>query len=121
MVYFKGLRFGLLLQLAVGPVCLFIFSSATRYGTLAALAAVLGGALVDAAEMALLAVSASLADASEEVVVPFMTRCRAFSVILGVIAEYRQHGLQSPKVRRFFDTAPRDVRAAFYDLLVRAM
>lgn len=75
----------------------------------------------DAAEMALLAVSASLADASEEVVVPFMTRCRAFSVILGVIAEYRQHGLQSPKVRRFFDTAPRDVRAAFYDLLVRAM
>ena len=55
MVYFKGLRFGLLLQLAVGPVCLFIFSSATRYGTLAALAAVLGVALVDAAEMALAA------------------------------------------------------------------
>ena len=55
MVYFKGLRFGLLLQLAVGPVCLFIFSSATRYGTLAALAAVFGVALVDAAEMALAA------------------------------------------------------------------
>lgn len=58
----------------------------------------------DTAEMALLAVSASLADASEEVVVPLMTRCRAFPVILRVIAEYRQHGLQSPKVRGFFDT-----------------
>ncbi|MDD2994424.1 MAG: lysine transporter LysE, partial [Pygmaiobacter sp.] len=58
MIYWKGLRFGLLLQLAVGPVCLFVFSSAARYGTAVALAAVLGVALVDAAEMALAAAGA---------------------------------------------------------------
>lgn len=58
MIYLKGLRFGLLLQFAVGPVCLFILSSATRYGTAHALVAVLGVALVDAGEMALAAAGA---------------------------------------------------------------
>ncbi|MDD2992589.1 MAG: hypothetical protein PWQ08_277 [Clostridiales bacterium] len=68
MIYWKGLRFGLLLQLAVGPVCLFVFSSATRYGTTTALAAVLGVALVDAAEMALAAAGAGrLLQKSEKV------------------------------------------------------
>ena len=68
MIYWKGLRFGLLLQLAVGPVCLFVFSSAARYGSAVALAAVLGVALVDAAEMALAAAGAGrLLQKSEKV------------------------------------------------------
>jgi len=68
MIYWKGLRFGLLLQLAVGPVCLFVFSSAARYGTAVALAAVFGVALVDAAEMALAAAGAGrLLQKSEKV------------------------------------------------------
>lgn len=75
----------------------------------------------DALEVALRAVSAWLAESSEEVVVPLMTWCRAFPQIVGVVEEYRRHGAAAPKVCRFFDTAPPDVRAAFNELLVQAM
>jgi threonine/homoserine/homoserine lactone efflux protein len=43
-----GLRFGMLLQLAVGPVCLFVFTLANREGFAAAEFAVLGVFLADA-------------------------------------------------------------------------
>lgn len=43
----KGFRFGLLLQFAVGPVCLFIFQTAASLGFMSALSAVFGVALVD--------------------------------------------------------------------------
>lgn len=43
----KGLRFGMLLQLAVGPICLFIFQTAAISGFAAAFTGVLGVALID--------------------------------------------------------------------------
>ena len=43
----KGFRFGMLLQIAVGPVCLFIFQAAIASGFLAAEMGVLGVVLVD--------------------------------------------------------------------------
>jgi threonine/homoserine/homoserine lactone efflux protein len=45
---FLGFRFGMLLQFAVGPVCLFIFSTATRAGFATALLGVCGVVLGDA-------------------------------------------------------------------------
>lgn len=48
MVY-KGFRFGMLLQLSVGPVCLFVLQTAGTAGLPAALTVVLAVALVDAA------------------------------------------------------------------------
>ena len=44
----KGFRLGMLLQIAVGPVCAFIFQSAAAHGFWAAGAGVLGVALADA-------------------------------------------------------------------------
>lgn len=43
----KGLRLGMLLQLAVGPVCLYIFQNASARGLTSALAAVMGVVLAD--------------------------------------------------------------------------
>jgi threonine/homoserine/homoserine lactone efflux protein len=48
-----GLRFGLLLQLAVGPVCLFVFRTGSEHGVWRGVLAVLGVALVDALYIAL--------------------------------------------------------------------
>ncbi|MBP1745267.1 MAG: hypothetical protein H6Q58_2245, partial [Firmicutes bacterium] len=45
---FKGFRFGMLLQVAVGPVCLFIFQTAASSGFASAEMGVLGVAIVDA-------------------------------------------------------------------------
>ena len=45
----KGFRFGMILQLAVGPVCLFIFQTAVSSGALIALLGVAGVSLVDGA------------------------------------------------------------------------
>lgn len=44
----KGFRFGILLQIAIGPVFLFVLKTATESGILAAEAAVLGATIVDA-------------------------------------------------------------------------
>lgn len=44
----KGLRFGMLLQIAVGPVCLFIFQTAVTSGVFVALTGVVGIAIIDA-------------------------------------------------------------------------
>ena len=46
--YFEGLKFGLLLQLAVGPMCLMVFNTAQNTGFLVALSLVIAIALVDA-------------------------------------------------------------------------
>lgn len=48
MNMWKGFRFGMLLQLAVGPVCLFVFHAGAGRGFAAALGAVLAAALADA-------------------------------------------------------------------------
>ena len=45
---FRGFRFGMLLQIAVGPVCLFIFHTAAAAGLIAALTGVAGVVLADA-------------------------------------------------------------------------
>lgn len=44
---FKGFRFGMLLQLAVGPICVFIFQTAVSGGMLAGMSGVLGVMLID--------------------------------------------------------------------------
>jgi threonine/homoserine/homoserine lactone efflux protein len=49
----KGLRFGMLLQLAVGPMCLMVFHTSTTYGFIQGLHLVLAIALVDALYIAL--------------------------------------------------------------------
>ncbi|KNY28271.1 LysE family translocator [Pseudobacteroides cellulosolvens] len=43
----KGFRFGLMLQFAIGPVCIYIFNTATNGGFLPAEAAVLAATLMD--------------------------------------------------------------------------
>lgn len=43
----KGFRFGLLLQLAVGPICLFIFQTASTSGFRIAMMGVMGVSVVD--------------------------------------------------------------------------
>jgi threonine/homoserine/homoserine lactone efflux protein len=50
---FKGLRFGMLLQLAVGPVCFLTFRASAGYGVWAGLQVALAATLVDAAFVAL--------------------------------------------------------------------
>lgn len=47
-VFWKGLRFGMLLQLAVGPVCLMVLRSSAQYGFISGLSLVAAAALVDA-------------------------------------------------------------------------
>ncbi|MFV0412810.1 MAG: LysE family translocator [Oscillospiraceae bacterium] len=49
----KGFRFGMLLQFAIGPVCLFILKTAAQRGFAAALPGVVAAALADAAELLL--------------------------------------------------------------------
>jgi threonine/homoserine/homoserine lactone efflux protein len=49
----KGLRFGMLLQFAVGPICLLTFRSAAESGFLSGLQVTLAAALVDALFIAL--------------------------------------------------------------------
>jgi len=44
----KGFKFGILLQIAIGPICLFVFQTAVTHGFWAALYSVIGVALVDA-------------------------------------------------------------------------
>lgn len=46
--YLDGLKFGMLLQIAVGPMCLMVFNTAQNTGFLVALSLVLAIALVDA-------------------------------------------------------------------------
>jgi threonine/homoserine/homoserine lactone efflux protein len=60
----NGLRFGLLLQLAVGPVCLYVLRTGSDRGVWDGLSAVAGVTLVDAAYIALagLGVTAWVAD-----------------------------------------------------------
>ncbi|MDF2988715.1 MAG: putative threonine efflux protein [Eubacterium sp.] len=47
-MFFKGFKFGLLLQIAIGPVFIFVLKTATESGIRAAEAAVLAATLVDA-------------------------------------------------------------------------
>ena len=49
----KGFRFGMMLQLAIGPVCLFIFQTGVASGFRAALSGVLGTVAVDGCEIVL--------------------------------------------------------------------
>lgn len=44
----KGIRFGMLLQLAIGPMCLMVFNTAATYGFLYALPLIAGIATIDA-------------------------------------------------------------------------
>lgn len=57
--YFNGLKFGLLLQIAVGPMCLMVFNTARNVGLLVAMSLVLAIALVDAFYITLASVGVS--------------------------------------------------------------
>ena len=57
--YFEGLRFGLLLQFAVGPMCLMVFNTAQNAGFLVVLSLVIAIALVDAFYILLASLGAS--------------------------------------------------------------
>lgn len=46
MIY-RGFKFGMLLQLAVGPMCLMVFNISTKYGFLMGLSLVLAIAIID--------------------------------------------------------------------------
>ncbi|MGG3453964.1 LysE family transporter [Paenibacillus rhizolycopersici] len=81
----RGFKFGMLLQLAVGPVCLFIFQTGSQHGYGAAATGVLGVTLVDAMFMgaALLGVSTLL---DREGVRSMLNGCSAVVVgLFGVI------------------------------------
>lgn len=43
----KGFKFGMLLQIAVGPICLFVFQTAVAHGFLAAMSSVVGVTFID--------------------------------------------------------------------------
>ena len=47
MIFWKGFRFGLILQAAVGPVSVFIFQTAASFGIVSAEAAVMGVTIAD--------------------------------------------------------------------------
>ncbi|MDR2522871.1 MAG: LysE family translocator [Synergistaceae bacterium] len=59
-IFLEGLRFGLLLQFAVGPICLMVFSTAGNSGLLAGSLAALAVTLVDAGYIFLAAAGASV-------------------------------------------------------------
>lgn len=46
--YLDGLKFGMLLQLAIGPMCLLVFNTAKNMGFINALSLVSAIALIDA-------------------------------------------------------------------------
>ncbi|MEL7569388.1 MAG: LysE family transporter [Eubacteriaceae bacterium] len=51
-MFFKGLKFGMLLQIAIGPVCLMAFNASSTYGFLTTIPFILAVTLVDAAFVA---------------------------------------------------------------------
>ncbi len=51
-MFFKGLKFGMLLQIAIGPVCLMAFNASSTYGFLKTVPFILAVTLVDAAFVA---------------------------------------------------------------------
>ena len=57
--YFEGLKFGLLLQFAVGPMCLMVFNTAQNTGFFVAMSLVIAIALVDAFYILLASLGAS--------------------------------------------------------------
>ena len=58
-IWGKGLRFGLMLQLAVGPVCLLVLNAAANHGLLSAMSVVVAVTLVDTLYLTLSALGVS--------------------------------------------------------------
>ena len=44
---FRGFKFGMILQIAIGPICIFIFQTACKYGFFMGEMGVLAAVLVD--------------------------------------------------------------------------
>ena len=76
--YLNGLKFGMLLQIAIGPMCLMVFSTAQNAGFLNAMAFVLAVTLVDAFYIALAALGISRLLENEN-------RKKAFRLIGGLV------------------------------------
>lgn len=73
-LFLQGLRFGMLLQLAIGPVCIYIFNLASNNGFLSAEAGVIAVTIIDAiyVTMAILGVSAFIRNKSVQKVFNFL-------------------------------------------------
>ena len=65
--YIEGLKFGLLLQFAVGPMCLMVFNTAQNTGFFVAMSLVIAIALVDAFYILLASLGASKLLGNEKV------------------------------------------------------
>ncbi|HEX3029294.1 MAG TPA: LysE family transporter, partial [Clostridia bacterium] len=80
-MFLKGLRFGMLMQLAIGPVCIFIFNMASNNGFLSAEAGVAGVTIIDLlyAAMAVLGISAFIRNKSTQ---------KIFKILSSVIIAY---------------------------------
>lgn len=64
---FKGFKFGMLLQLAVGPMCLLVFTTSTAHGFFMGLSLVLAIALIDALYITLSGIGVAAAIGKEKV------------------------------------------------------
>ena len=82
--YFEGLKFGLLLQLAVGPMCLMVFNTAKNIGFLTAFVLVLAIALVDAVYITLAGLGASKILEKEKVKTVFKIVGSIVLIIFGI-------------------------------------
>ncbi len=82
--YFNGLKFGLLLQIAIGPMCVMVFNTAKNKGFLIALSLVLAITLVDAFYITLASIGVSQLLKSEKTKVIFKIISSIVLIIFGI-------------------------------------
>ena len=82
--YFDGLKFGMLLQIAVGPMCLMVFNTAKNAGFFVALSLVLAIAIVDAFYITLAGLGVSKLLEKEKVKKIFKIIGSAVLIIFGI-------------------------------------
>lgn len=78
----KGFKFGMLLQLAIGPMCLFVFQTAATTGFWSAEAAVVGTAVVDSSEILLAILGVGLLLQKKQVAKRFLKWFGVFVLLL---------------------------------------
>ena len=82
--YFDGLKFGMLLQIAVGPMCLMVFNTAKNIGFFIALSLVFAIALVDAFYITLAGLGVSKLLEKESIKKVFKIIGSAVLIIFGI-------------------------------------
>ena len=90
MMILKGFRFGMLLQLAVGPVCMYVFHTASNRGFIDAFFVVLAVSIIDAFYilLAILGITSFIKDdrlqKAFRIIGALIVACFGLSIILGV-------------------------------------